>query len=106
MGRVRSQHEATMRLLRLDRHAARPLLILAALLGPSGPRDAPAQGVEAVRARYTKHEFRIPMRDGVRLFTAVYVPKEDSRTYPILLTRTPYSVQPYGVDRVPNDLGP
>ena len=43
---------------------------------------------------YTKYEYRIPMRDGVKLFTAVYVPKDTSQTYPILLTRTPYSVGP------------
>ncbi len=47
---------------------------------------------------YTKHEHRIPMRDGVRLFTRVYVPKETSTTWPILLTRTPYSLKPYGPD--------
>ena len=47
---------------------------------------------------YTKYEHRIPMRDGARLFTRVYVPKDDSETYPILLTRTPYTVKPYGVD--------
>jgi len=47
------------------------------------------QGAEAVRAGYTKYEYRVPMRDGVRLFTAVYVPKDASRPYPFLLTRTP-----------------
>src|SRR4051795_871498 len=65
-----------------------------------------AQGVDQVKARYTKYEYRIPMRDGVRLFTAVYVPKEQPETYPILLLRTPYSVGPYGVDEYKSDLGP
>ncbi|MBA4064879.1 MAG: X-Pro dipeptidyl-peptidase [Isosphaera sp.] len=46
------------------------------------------------------------MRDGVRLFTAVYVPKDDSTTYPILLMRTPYGCQPYGVDKYPDSLRP
>lgn len=55
---------------------------------------------------YTKFEFKIPMRDGVRLFTAVYSPKDDRRTYPILLTRTPYSVRPYGVSNFPEPAGP
>src|SRR3954471_6630730 len=64
------------------------------------------QGLEYIKANYTKYEFRIPMRDGVRLFTAVYVPKDTSQRRPILLTRTPYSVQPYGVDRSRSDLGP
>lgn len=65
-----------------------------------------AQGIEHIKANYTKHEFRIPMRDGKRLFTSVYVPKDSSRAYPILMTRTPYNVKPYGVDQYRNDLGP
>lgn len=59
-----------------------------------------------VRERYTKYEYAIPMRDGVRLFTSVYVPKDASRTYPFLLTRTPYSIAPYGVDAYRSSLGP
>ena len=45
-----------------------------------------------------KYEYRIPMRDGVQLFTSVYVPKDQGRKYPIMLQRTPYSVAPYGED--------
>ncbi len=45
---------------------------------------------------YTKYEHRIPMRDGVRLFTRVYVPKDDSQAWPIIITRTPYALKPYG----------
>jgi len=45
---------------------------------------------------YTKFEHRIAMRDGVRLFTRVFVPKDDSQPWPILLTRTPYALKPYG----------
>jgi len=69
-------------------------------------RMAVAQGLEHVKANYTKYEYRIPMRDGKRLFTAVYVPKDAAKTYPMLMTRTPYSVRPYGVDQYPGDLGP
>ena len=58
------------------------------------------------RAHYTKHEFSIPMRDGAKLFTSVYVPKDRSTTYPIMLIRTPYSVAPYGVDQYRHTLGP
>jgi len=65
-----------------------------------------AQGREWVRAHYTKYEHRIPMRDGVKLFTSVYVPKDHSKTYPILMVRTPYSVAPYGVDQYRDTLGP
>ena len=48
------------------------------------------------RGRYTKQEVRIPMRDGVELFVAIYLPKDQSTPHPILLERTPYSVGPYG----------
>ncbi len=53
------------------------------------------------REHYTKYEYRIPMRDGVKLFTSVMVPKDASKTYPFLMTRTPYSVAPYGEDEFP-----
>jgi putative CocE/NonD family hydrolase len=59
-----------------------------------------------IRAHYTKFEHRIPMRDGTRLFTTVYLPNDSSTTYPILMTRTPYSCKPYGTDRYPTSLGP
>jgi putative CocE/NonD family hydrolase len=59
-----------------------------------------------VKAHYTKYEYRIPMRDGVRLFTAVYVPKDTSHPYPFLIDRTPYSVAPYGEDQYRTQLGP
>jgi putative CocE/NonD family hydrolase len=82
------------------------LAILFAALGIATPPTARAQGHEYIVSHYTKYEYRIPMRDGTKLFTAVYVPKDESERYPILLTRTPYSVQPYGADKYKNDLGP
>lgn len=48
---------------------------------------------------YTKKEVYIPMRDGVKLFTSIYLPKNVSEKHPILLTRTPYSCAPYGEDK-------
>jgi putative CocE/NonD family hydrolase len=65
-----------------------------------------AQGLEYVKANYTKYEYRVPMRDGARLFTAVYVPKDASQPYPILMQRTPYSVAPYGPDQYRPSIGP
>jgi uncharacterized protein len=65
-----------------------------------------AQGADYVREHYTKYEYMVPMRDGVRLFTAVYVPKDDTNSYPILFNRTPYSCAPYGVDNYRESLGP
>src|SRR5271157_792005 len=65
-----------------------------------------AQGLEYIKAHYTKYEYMIPMRDGKKLFTSVYVPKDTSEKYPIMLSRTPYSVAPYGVDDPKASLGP
>lgn len=48
---------------------------------------------------YTKKEIYITMRDGVKLFTTIYMPKDASEKHPILLTRTPYSCAPYGEDK-------
>jgi len=47
---------------------------------------------------YTKAEYKIPMRDGAKLCTIVYSPKDTSNKYPILLGRTPYNVAPYGTE--------
>jgi len=82
------------------------IVITAAIILLATPLATLAQTAEQVRARYTKYEYQIQMRDGVRLFTAVYVPKDTSQPYPFLLTRTPYSVSPYGVDHYPKTLGP
>jgi putative CocE/NonD family hydrolase len=64
------------------------------------------QGKESVLAWYTKYEYRVPMRDGIKLFTSVYVPKDDTKQYPMLMQRTPYSVGPYGIDKYKDNLGP
>jgi len=45
---------------------------------------------------YTKMERQITMRDGIKLFTSIYVPKDNSENHPFLITRTPYSCAPYG----------
>lgn len=63
--------------------------------------NPPSPELAYFREHYTKHEYEIPMRDGVHLYTAVYVPKDDSRPYPILLSRTPYGAKPYGEDASP-----
>lgn len=48
---------------------------------------------------YTKIERTIPMRDGIKLFTSIYIPKDQSAPHPFLMTRTPYSCAPYGADK-------
>ena len=88
-------------------HINRSFSLLVGLMAAiSFPCSVMAQGLEQVKATYTKYEYRIPMRDGKRLFTAVYVPKDASKTYPLLLTRTPYSLKPYGADQYRENLGP
>jgi putative CocE/NonD family hydrolase len=63
-----------------------------------------------VRTHYAKFEYRIPMRDGAKMFVAAYVPKpgafKDPGPYPFLMTKTPYSCGPYGVDKFPERVGP
>jgi len=65
-----------------------------------------AQQQFEVKANYTKSEHTIQMRDGVKLFTIVYAPKDASQKYPILLSRTPYSCGPYGPDAYKLSIGP
>ena len=88
------------------------LLLAASLLAAAQPAntsnaaDTAAKQLEYTRAHYTKYDYRIPMRDGIRLFTSVYVPKDTAQKYPILMQRTPYSVAPYGIDNYRGSLGP
>jgi putative CocE/NonD family hydrolase len=79
------------------------ILVAAATLSAQKQPDAPEFDA---KEHYTKYEYRIAMRDGVHLFTSVYVPKDSSRPYPFLINRTPYSVRPYGVDFYRTQLGP
>lgn len=58
-----------------------------------------------VRSHYTKIERQIPMRDGVKLFTSIYIPKDQSKKFPIMLNRTPYTVAPYGENLYKLSLG-
>ncbi|HZZ73214.1 MAG TPA: CocE/NonD family hydrolase [Pirellulales bacterium] len=68
---------------------------------PAAAADPAETPTDWLRANYTKYEYKIAMRDGIKLFTAVYIPKDDAVAYPILLSRTPYSCGPYGVDVYP-----
>jgi putative CocE/NonD family hydrolase len=71
-------------------------------LAPAMPAQAPYD----VKANYAKRELYIPMRDGVKLFTIVYSPKDASRRYPLLMTRTAYGIAPYGAENYRTVLGP
>jgi putative CocE/NonD family hydrolase len=63
-----------------------------------------AQSVEYVKAHYAKAEYQIPMRDGARLFTTVFAPRDTSQTYPLLLVRTQSGARPYGPEEYPATL--
>jgi putative CocE/NonD family hydrolase len=74
----------------LERKAAVAFVSLAAAVLSAAillPRVAATKPHDYVRA-----EIMVPMRDGVRLQTVVYVPRVRHALLPILLTRTPYGV--------------
>jgi len=77
---------------------------------PAPAATPPAESNMAfIRESYSKYEYRVPMRDGIKLFTTIYIPKDvagEGRTYPILMVRTPYNVAPYGEDEFPANVGP
>ncbi|MCK5691584.1 MAG: CocE/NonD family hydrolase [Bacteroidales bacterium] len=83
----------------MNRKIALLILIIIALLPLS------AQEPNYVEANYDKSEYQIEMRDGIKLFTIVYTPKDQSEKYPILMQRTPYSIGPYG-ERMRRRLSP
>ncbi len=59
-----------------------------------------------IKDNYTKKEYYIAMRDGVKLFTSIYIPKDTTQSYPFLINRTPYSVAPYGENNYKKRIGP
>jgi putative CocE/NonD family hydrolase len=96
-----------VRIRMIRRHFVMLLFVLTAFAGSLSAQTKPdAPPPFDAKAHYTKYEYSIPMRDGVHLFTSIYVPKDASRSYPFLINRTPYSVGPYGVDQYPRHLGP
>ncbi len=59
-----------------------------------------------VKEHFTKIDTMITMRDGIKLYTVIYVPKDNTEKYPFLMERTPYSAGPYGDQNYPNRIGP
>ena len=78
------------------------------LLGLAGVLlQAPAARAQSdIQKNYSKQIFQIPMRDGVKLFTIVYSPKNTKIQYPLLMMRTPYGIAPYQKDQYRFTLGP
>jgi putative CocE/NonD family hydrolase len=56
-----------------------------------------------VKENYIQQDHMVPMRDGKRLFTTVYIPRDTTQKYPIIMTRTPYRtdrfINPIGMGR-------
>lgn len=69
---------------------------LATLAAKTAIAQPPASTAADVQRQYVKREVSIVMRDGTKLFTSIYTPRDTSRKYPIMLMRTPYGVAPYG----------
>src|SRR5437868_5939655 len=61
--------------------------------------QSPQKDSTWIANHYSKLERMISMRDGIKLFTAIYIPKDESEKHPILLMRTPYSCAPYGENK-------
>jgi putative CocE/NonD family hydrolase len=75
--------------------------------GGTAPADTTLR--DFIRENYTKFEYLIPARDGAKLFTSVYIPKDvftENKTYPIMMQRTGYGVPPYGIEQYRANLGP
>jgi putative CocE/NonD family hydrolase len=81
-------------------------LFLILLCCTSEAQAQPDERETYIRDHYTKTERYITMRDGARLFTSIYIPKDQKRKYPVLMTRTPYSLNPYGESEYPGGLVP
>ena len=79
-------------------------LLLLAFTSSAQPGNSPDDAY--VKENYTKYEYQVPMRDGKKLFTSVYVPKDQSKKYPFMMDRTCYSVAPYGSNDYKSSLGP
>lgn len=95
----------------MSKHKKNPLFIIlffafAGLFSPRSACQSLTRDSSYVASHYIKYEYQIPMRDGVKLFTCVYIPRDTVQNYPIMLNRTPYRVAPYGGDAYKDMLGP
>lgn len=54
----------------------------------------PEGSIVLVKEQYDKAEAQVTMRDGIRLFTSIYTPRDKTEPHPILIIRTPYNSEP------------
>src|SRR5262249_41810691 len=87
---------------------ARTVVFLAAMFlsAASATAQEKLNVSEHIRRNYTRSDHTIAMRDGVKLYTIVYAPKDQSQQYPMLLTRTPYGIAPYDKSQMRSHMGP
>ena len=87
--------------------SVRLLVVVAWTVGCAVSQGQDIKGLDNhIRQNYIKQEQYLTMRDGVKLFTSIYSPRDTTRSYPILIKRTPYSVAPYGPNSYAASLGP
>ncbi|MCP5053056.1 MAG: CocE/NonD family hydrolase [bacterium] len=79
-----------------------PLILIVCLSFCTGmfSQVTDSEAAKYLEENYTKNEYKIPMRDGVKLFACVYSPRDKSTAYPVLMRRTPYSTGAYGKEYV------
>jgi putative CocE/NonD family hydrolase len=82
------------------------ILVMFIAVGRHAAGQEPNALESYIRLNYNKQEQMVPMRDGVKLFTSIYIPRDRSQKYPLLMKRTPYSVAPYGLEKYAATLGP
>jgi len=90
----------------VEQPPSEPKLITNAPKVPTPPEPPKVIEENYVEANYDKAEYKITMRDGIKLHTTVYTPKDQTKKYPFLLKRTPYSSRPYGKNTFPKKVGP
>ncbi|MDP4257404.1 MAG: CocE/NonD family hydrolase [Bacteroidota bacterium] len=86
--------------------SASAICLILLLTRSAAQSQQPVNDPAFVKNNYDKREVSIPMRDGKRLYTVIYSPKDGGRPYPILMMRTPYSAGPYGDSLYRTSIGP
>ena len=90
----------------LNKKYAKNLLLYIFFFSPAIVIAQNRSSTRFIRENYSKSIVKIPMRDGINLYTVIYQPKDTSVSYPFLMERTPYGSDPYPLNEFPASLGP